>query len=463
MTDQTSNKMWGGRFAAGPDAIMEAINASIGFDKRMAAQDIAGSRAHAAMLAAQGIISVSDAEAIREGLLTILSEIEEGRFAFSTALEDIHMNVEARLKEVIGEPAGRLHTGRSRNDQVATDFKLWVRDQLDAFESGLIALIQALLGQAEAGADWVMPGFTHLQTAQPVTWGHHMMAYVEMFGRDLSRVRDARVRMNESPLGAAALAGTSFPIDRHMTADALGFDRPAANSLDAVSDRDFALEFLGAASICAMHLSRFAEELVIWSSAQFRFVALSDRFSTGSSIMPQKKNPDAAELIRAKVGRIFGANTALMMVMKGLPLTYSKDMQEDKEQVFDAADNLMLALAAMEGMVRDMTGNRENLAAAAGSGFSTATDLADWLVRVLGLPFRDAHHVTGSLVAMAEAKGCDLPDLTLEQMQSVHKDITQDVFGVLGVENSVNSRMSYGGTAPEQVRGQITRWKGLLG
>ena len=463
MTDQTSNKMWGGRFAAGPDAIMEAINASIGFDKRMAAQDIAGSRAHAAMLAAQGIISVSDAEAIREGLLTILSEIEEGRFAFSTALEDIHMNVEARLKEVIGEPAGRLHTGRSRNDQVATDFKLWVRDQLDAFESGLIALIQALLGQAEAGADWVMPGFTHLQTAQPVTWGHHMMAYVEMFGRDLSRVRDARVRMNESPLGAAALAGTSFPIDRHMTADALGFDRPAANSLDAVSDRDFALEFLGAASICAMHLSRFAEELVIWSSAQFRFVALSDRFSTGSSIMPQKKNPDAAELIRAKVGRIFGANTALMMVMKGLPLTYSKDMQEDKEQVFDAADNLMLALAAMEGMVRDMTGNRENLAAAAGSGFSTATDLADWLVRVLGLPFRDAHHVTGSLVAIAEAKGCDLPDLTLEQMQSVHKDITQDVFGVLGVENSVNSRMSYGGTAPEQVRGQIARWKGLLG
>ncbi|NNK15521.1 MAG: argininosuccinate lyase [Sulfitobacter sp.] len=463
MTDKTSNKMWGGRFAAGPDAIMEAINASISFDKRMAAQDIAGSRAHAAMLAAQGIITDSDAEAIREGLLTILSEIEEGRFAFSTALEDIHMNVEARLKEVIGEPAGRLHTGRSRNDQVATDFKLWVRDQLDAFESGLIALIQALLGQAEAGADWVMPGFTHLQTAQPVTWGHHMMAYVEMFGRDLSRVRDARVRMNESPLGAAALAGTSFPIDRHMTADALGFDRPAANSLDAVSDRDFALEFLGAASICAMHLSRFAEELVIWSSAQFRFVALSDRFSTGSSIMPQKKNPDAAELIRAKVGRIFGANTALMMVMKGLPLTYSKDMQEDKEQVFDAADNLMLALAAMEGMVRDMTGNRENLAAAAGSGFSTATDLADWLVRVLGLPFRAAHHVTGSLVAMAEAGGCDLPDLTLEQMQSVHKDITQDVFGVLGVENSVNSRMSYGGTAPEQVRGQIARWKDLLG
>jgi argininosuccinate lyase len=462
MTDTKSNKMWGGRFAAGPDAIMEAINASIGFDKRMAAQDIAGSRAHAAMLAATGILSDSDAEAIREGLLTILSEIEEGHFEFSTALEDIHMNVEARLKEVIGEPAGRLHTGRSRNDQVATDFKLWTRDQFDAFEGGLLALIDALLGQAEAGADWVMPGFTHLQTAQPVTWGHHMMAYVEMFGRDLSRVRDARVRMNESPLGAAALAGTSFPIDREMTAQALGFDRPSANSLDAVSDRDFALEFLSCASICAMHLSRFAEELVIWSSAQFRFVALSDRFSTGSSIMPQKKNPDAAELIRAKVGRIFGANTALMMVMKGLPLTYSKDMQEDKEQVFDAADNLMLALAAMEGMVRDMNGQRENLAAAAGSGFSTATDLADWLVRVLGLPFRDAHHITGSLVAMAESQGCDLPDLTLEQMQSVHEQISADVFDVLGVENSVNSRMSYGGTAPAQVRMQIKRWKDIL-
>ncbi|HCQ59542.1 MAG TPA: argininosuccinate lyase, partial [Sulfitobacter sp.] len=418
-----------------------------------------GSRAHAAMLAATGILTDNDAQAIREGLLTILSEIEEGRFEFSAALEDIHMNVEARLKDLIGEPAGRLHTGRSRNDQVATDFKLWVRDQLDAADEGLQALIRALLSQAEAGADWVMPGFTHLQTAQPVTWGHHMMAYVEMFGRDLSRFRDARKRMNECPLGAAALAGTSFPIDREMTAEALGFDRPAANSLDAVSDRDFALEFMGAASICAMHLSRFAEELVIWSSAQFRFVALSDRFSTGSSIMPQKKNPDAAELIRAKVGRIFGANTALMMVMKGLPLAYSKDMQEDKEQVFDAADNLMLALAAMTGMVGDMTAERENLAAAAGSGFSTATDLADWLVRVPGLPFRDAHHVTGTLVAMAEKQGCDLPDLTLEQMQSVHAEITKDVFDVLGVENSVNSRMSYGGTAPAQVRAQVERWK----
>jgi argininosuccinate lyase len=463
MTDQSSNQMWGGRFAAGPDAIMEAINASIGFDQRMAAQDIAGSRAHAAMLAATGIVSDSDAAAMREGLLTILSEIETGKFAFSTALEDIHMNVEARLKEVIGEPAGRLHTGRSRNDQVATDFRLWVRDQADAAIEGLQALMRALLAQAEAGADWVMPGFTHLQTAQPVTWGHHMMAYVEMFGRDLSRFRDARARMNESPLGAAALAGTSFPIDRQMTAEALGFDRPMANSLDAVSDRDFALEFLGAATICAMHLSRMAEELVIWSSAQFRFVTLSDRFSTGSSIMPQKKNPDAAELIRAKIGRIFGANVALTMVMKGLPLAYSKDMQEDKEQVFDAADNLMLALAAMTGMVADMTANRAALEAAAGSGFSTATDLADWLVRALNMPFRDAHHVTGSLVAMAEKRGCDLPDLSLADMQSVHAEITEEVFGVLGVHNSVASRTSYGGTSPVRVREQIARWQEVLG
>lgn len=462
MSDKSSNQMWGGRFAAGPDAIMEAINASIGFDKRMAAQDIAGSRAHAAMLAAQGIITSSDAEAMREGLLTVLSEIETGVFQFSTALEDIHMNVEARLKEVIGAPAGRLHTGRSRNDQVATDFRLWVRDQLDAASSGLTALINALVAQAEMGADWVMPGFTHLQTAQPVTWGHHMLAYVEMFARDLSRVQDARKRMNESPLGAAALAGTSFPIDRDMTALALGFDRPMANSLDAVSDRDFALEFLSVASISAMHLSRFAEELVIWSSAQFRFVTLSDRFSTGSSIMPQKKNPDAAELIRAKVGRIFGANVALMMVMKGLPLAYSKDMQEDKEQVFDAADNWMLALAAMEGMVKDMTANRTNLEAAASAGFSTATDLADWLVRTLDLPFRDAHHVTGSLVAMAEQKGCDLPDLSLEDMQAVHEAITADVFDVLGVHNSVASRTSYGGTAPVRVREQVARWKEVL-
>ncbi|WP_438992193.1 argininosuccinate lyase [Lentibacter sp.] len=463
MSNDTSNQMWGGRFSAGVDAIMEAINASIGFDQRMAAEDIAGSRAHAAMLAATGIVSDSDAEAMREGLLTVLSEIEAGTFEFSTQLEDIHMNVESRLKALIGEPAGRLHTGRSRNDQVATDFKLWVRGQMDAAIAGIRALQLAFLGQAEAGADWVMPGFTHLQTAQPVTWGHHMMAYVEMLGRDASRFEDARRRMNESPLGAAALAGTSFPIDRHMTAEALGFDRPAANSLDAVSDRDFALEFLASASICAMHLSRFAEELVIWSSAQFRFVQLSDSFSTGSSIMPQKKNPDAAELIRAKIGRIFGANVALMMVMKGLPLAYSKDMQEDKEQVFDAADNLMLALAAMEGMVRDMSANRASLAGAAGSGFSTATDLADWCVRVLNMPFREAHHVTGSLVAMAEAKGCDLPDLSLEEMQSVNAAITEDVFSVLTVEASVASRTSYGGTAPSEVRKQVARWTEALG
>ena len=463
MTDTTSNQMWGGRFAAGPDEIMEAINASIGFDKRMAVQDIAGSRAHAAMLAATGIISGNDAEAMREGLLTILSEIEDGEFAFSTALEDIHMNVEARLTALIGARAGRLHTARSRNDQVATDFRLWVRDQLDAADAGLVRLMRALVAQAEAGADWVMPGFTHLQTAQPVTWGHHMLAYVEMFGRDLGRVRDARARMNECPLGAAALAGTSFPIDRDMTARELGFDRPCANSLDAVSDRDFALEFLGAASICAMHLSRMAEELVIWSSAQFRFVALSDRFSTGSSIMPQKKNPDAAELIRAKVGRIFGANVALMTVMKGLPLAYSKDMQEDKEQVFDAADTWLLALAAMEGMVRDMAAQQANLEAAASSGFSTATDLADWLVRVLDLPFREAHHVTGSLVARAEAKGVDLPDLGLAEMQEVHGEIDASVYDVLGVHNSVASRISHGGTAPEQVRAQAARWKERLG
>ena len=459
----SSNEMWGGRFANGPDSIMEAINASISFDKRMARQDIEGSRAHAAMLAKQGIISDGDAEAIRESLLTVLAEIEAGTFHYSNTLEDIHMNVEARLKEIIGEPAGRLHTGRSRNDQVATDFKLWVRLQYDAAINGLDLLIGALLDQATLGADMVMPGFTHLQVAQPVTWGHHMMAYVEMFARDKSRMMDARVRMNESPLGAAALAGTSFPIDRDMTAHALGFDRPMANSLDGVADRDFALEFLSCSSICATHLSRFAEELVIWSSAQFRFVVISDRFSTGSSIMPQKKNPDAAELIRAKVGRINGALVGLLTVMKGLPLAYSKDMQEDKEQVFDASDSLMLALAAMVGMVADMRPHAENLELAAASGFSTATDLADWLVRSLDMPFRDAHHVTGELVKMAEDRGCDLPGLTLPDMQSVHEYITEDVFSVLGVQNSVASRTSYGGTAPSNVRAQIKRWREALG
>ncbi len=457
-----ANTMWGGRFASGPDAIMTAINASIGFDQRLYAQDIAGSRAHAAMLAATGIITDSDARAIREGLLTVLSEIESGKFTFRTDLEDIHLNIESRLTEIVGDAGKRVHTARSRNDQVAVDFRLWVRDQCDAAISGLTALMQAFLAQAEAGADWVMPGFTHLQVAQPVTWGHHMLAYVEMLGRDRSRFADARKRMNECPLGAAALAGTGFPIDRHMTAAALGFDRPTANSLDSVSDRDFALEFLSASAICATHLSRFAEELVIWSTAQFRFVKLSDKWTTGSSIMPQKKNPDAAELLRAKIGRILGATVALFTVMKGLPLTYSKDMQEDKEQVFDAADTLMLSLAAMTGMVSDMTAQKDTLKTAAASGFSTATDLADWLVRALGLPFREAHHITGRLVALAEAKGCDLPELSLAEMQTAHPDITQEVYSVLGVENSVRSRQSYGGTAPDQVRAQIARWKAAL-
>ncbi len=457
-----ANTMWGGRFASGPDAIMTAINASIGFDQRLYAQDIAGSRAHAAMLAATGIITDSDAKAIREGLLTVLSEIESGKFTFRADLEDIHLNIESRLTEIVGDAGKRVHTARSRNDQVAVDFRLWVRDQCDAAISGLTALMQAFLAQAEAGADWVMPGFTHLQVAQPVTWGHHMLAYVEMLGRDRSRFADARKRMNECPLGAAALAGTGFPIDRHMTAAALGFDRPTANSLDSVSDRDFALEFLSASAICATHLSRFAEELVIWSTAQFRFVKLSDKWTTGSSIMPQKKNPDAAELLRAKIGRILGATVALFTVMKGLPLTYSKDMQEDKEQVFDAADTLMLSLAAMTGMVSDMTAQKDTLKTAAASGFSTATDLADWLVRVLGLPFREAHHITGRLVALAEAKGCDLPELSLAEMQTAHPDITQEVYSVLGVENSVRSRQSYGGTAPDQVRAQIARWKAAL-
>ncbi|NDV02328.1 argininosuccinate lyase [Pseudoroseicyclus tamaricis] len=460
---KTSNAMWGGRFAAGPDAIMEAINASISFDRRLYAEDIEGSRAHAAMLAKAGIVSDKDAEAIREGLLTIKSEIEAGEFEYSTALEDIHMNVEARLKALIGEAAGRLHTGRSRNDQVALDFRLWTRGQCDAAIEALTKLIRALVARAEECADAVMPGFTHLQVAQPVTFGHHLMAYVEMFGRDLSRFADARTRMNESPLGAAALAGSSFPLDRDMTAKALGFDRPMANSMDAVADRDFALEYLGAASICAMHLSRLAEEMVIWSTAQFRFVAMGDAWSTGSSIMPQKRNPDAAELIRGKIGRILGAQVALFTVMKGLPMTYGKDMQEDKEQVFDAADNLLLSLAAMEGMVATMVPNRESMRASAALGFSTATDLADWLVRELGLPFREAHHVTGALVAKAEDKGCDLPDLTLEEMREAHEGITEGVFSVLGVENSVASRRVYGGTAPEQVRAQVKRWKDRLG
>ncbi|MEO0342886.1 MAG: argininosuccinate lyase [Pseudomonadota bacterium] len=463
MGTKQTNAMWGGRFAEGPDAIMEAINASISFDKRMAEQDIQGSRAHAAMLAQQGIISDTDGKAIQEGLLTILSEIERGEFKYSSALEDIHMNVEARLKDLIGEAAGRLHTGRSRNDQVATDFKLWVRDQIDAAIAGLSALMSALVDQADVSADFVMPGFTHLQTAQPVTFGHHMMAYVEMFARDRSRFEDARARMNECPLGSAALAGTGFAIDRDITAKMLNFDRPNANSLDGVSDRDFALDFLSAASICATHLSRLAEELVIWSSAQFRFVTLSDRFSTGSSIMPQKKNPDAAELIRAKVGRVNGSLIGLLTVMKGLPLAYSKDMQEDKEQVFDAADSLFLALAAMTGMISDLQPNKDALKNAASLGFSTATDLADWLVRELGMPFRDAHHITGAIVAHAEALGCDLNDVTLADMQAIHSEITDAVFDVLSVEASVGSRTSFGGTAPNRVKEQVKRWQNILG
>ena len=454
--------MWGGRFAAGQDNVMEEINASIEFDKRLAEQDILASKVHARMLSEQGIISEADYKSIVLGLDQIASQIKKNEFVFDRALEDIHMNVEAQLKAIIGEPAGRLHTARSRNDQVATDFRLWVRDQIDVFQKLLKGLIEALLTQADSGVDWVMPGFTHLQIAQPVTWGHHMMAYVEMFSRDLSRFIDARDRMNECPLGSAALAGTSFPINRETTSSALNFRAPSANSLDAVSDRDFALEFLSSSSICAMHLSRLAEELVIWSSAQFKLISLSDRFSTGSSIMPQKKNPDAAELIRAKVGRIFGANVALMMVMKGLPLAYSKDMQEDKEQVFDAADNLTVALAAMTGMIKDLKANKENMEAAAHFGFSTATDLADWLVQVLNLPFREAHHITGQIVLMAETKRCDLCDLDLIEMQEVDDRINEDIYSILSVHKSVASRSSYGGTAPSQVRSQIKRWREIL-
>jgi argininosuccinate lyase len=463
MSKKSSNKMWGGRFSTGPDAIMEAINASIDFDKRLGPEDVESSLAHADMLGATGILNVSDVSAIKEGLQEILSELNSGEFQFSADLEDIHMNIEARLKDKIGSPAGRLHTARSRNDQVATDFRLWVRGQIDWVDKNLVDLMKALLDQAQNGVSWIMPGFTHLQTAQPITWGHHMMAYVEMFSRDRSRFKDARDRMNECPLGSAALAGTSFPIDRNQTAKALEFDRPTANSLDAVSDRDFALEFLASSSICAMHLSRLAEELVIWSSAQFRFIEISDRFSTGSSIMPQKKNPDAAELVRAKIGRILGANVGLMTVMKGLPLAYSKDMQEDKEQVFDAADSLNLALCAMEGMIKDLTANKDSLEFAAKSGFSTATDLADWLVRVLNLPFREAHHITGELVGLAEQLKCDLSEIELKEMQRIHSGITEDVFTVLSIENSVKSRSSYGGTSPEEVQFQIDRWKKELG
>ncbi|WP_367717742.1 argininosuccinate lyase [Nitratireductor sp. GISD-1A_MAKvit] len=460
--DQASNRMWGGRFASGPDAVMEAINASIGFDQKLYAQDIRGSLAHAAMLAKTGIISADDEKKIAHGLNTILSEIEAGKFNFSAQLEDIHMNVEARLAELIGPAAGRLHTARSRNDQVALDFRLWVKEELQRIDAALGGLIEAFLTRAEEHAASVMPGFTHLQSAQPVTFGHHMMAYVEMFGRDRSRVRDAIERLDESPIGVAALAGTGFPVDRHMTAEALGFREPTRNSIDTVSDRDFALEFLSVSAICATHLSRLAEEIVIWSTPQFGFVRLSDSFSTGSSIMPQKKNPDAAELIRAKSGRINGDLIALLTVMKGLPLAYSKDMQEDKEAVFDAAETLDLMLAAMTGMVGDMEVNTSAMKKAAGAGFSTATDLADWLVREAGLPFREAHHVTGRAVALAEEKKCGLEKLALEDLQAINPAIHEGVFSVLSVGNSVKSRTSYGGTAPSEVRRQIRYWKKRL-
>jgi len=459
---KASNQMWGGRFASGPAAIMEAINASISFDRKLYAQDIRGSLAHSRMLAATGIISAADQAEIERGLNTILSEIEDGRFEFRAKLEDIHMNVEARLAELIGPAAGRLHTARSRNDQVAVDFRLWVKDELLRLDAALTALIEAFLDRAGEHAATVMPGFTHLQTAQPVTFGHHCMAYIEMFSRDLSRVRDAVRRMDESPLGAAALAGTGFAIDRHMTAEALGFREPTRNSIDSVSDRDFALEFLSLAAISATHLSRLAEEIVIWSTPQFGFVRLSDQFSTGSSIMPQKKNPDAAELVRAKTGRVNGHLIGLLTVMKGLPLAYSKDMQEDKEAVFDAAETLDLMVAAMTGMVRDMTVNAAAMKKAAGAGYSTATDLADWLVREAGLPFREAHHVTGRAVALAEKKGVALDRLSLAELREIDGRITEAVFGVLSVNASVRSRTSFGGTAPSEVRRQVRAWRKRL-
>ncbi|PZO76626.1 MAG: argininosuccinate lyase [Mesorhizobium amorphae] len=458
-----SNRMWGGRFASGPAAIMEAINASIGFDQKLYAQDIEGSLAHAAMLAERGIISAEDHQSIADGLRQIEAEIREGTFRFSSRLEDIHMNVEARLAELIGPAAGRLHTARSRNDQVAVDFRLWVKRETTRTAERLEALIRTLLARAEEHAASVMPGFTHLQSAQPVTFGHHLMAYVEMFGRDLSRARDAAARMDESPLGAAALAGTPFPIDRFATAAALGFASPTRNSIDSVSDRDFALEFLALASIAGTHLSRLAEEIVIWSTPQFGFVRLSDQFSTGSSIMPQKKNPDAAELVRAKTGRLNGHLIGLLTVMKGLPLAYSKDMQEDKEAVFDAAETLELMLAAMTGMMGDMDIRTDAMRRAAGAGFSVATDLADWLVREAGLPFREAHHVTGRAVAEAERRRIGLEELSLEDLQAIHPGITQGVFSVLSVDRSVESRTSFGGTAPSRVREQIGWWRNRLG
>ncbi|MCP5382371.1 MAG: argininosuccinate lyase [Kordiimonadaceae bacterium] len=459
MNDKTqkpkANTLWGGRFEGGVSEIMEKINASIDFDKILYRQDIRGSIEHCKMLVSCNIISKEDGDAIQSGLKQIEKEIESGSFTFSAALEDIHMNVEARLTEIIGPAAGRLHTARSRNDQVATDFKIWVREACDHADDALKALQLALVERAEENADVILPGFTHLQSAQPVTFGHHLLAYFEMFTRDRLRFQDARKRLNECPLGAAALAGTSFPINRHQTAEALGFDRPTANSMDSVSDRDFALEYMSAAAISAVHVSRLAEEMVTWSSAQFKFIEMSDSFTTGSSIMPQKRNPDAAELCRGKSGRIIGSLNSLLVTMKGLALTFSKDMQEDKEATFDAVETFDLIIAAMTGMVEDMKVNSDKMKKSTDVGFITATDLADWVVRVLGLPFRNAHHITGSLVAMAEKKGCDLDGLTLEEMQTVEPKITNDVFSVLSVENSVASRISFGGTAPSEVRRQV--------
>lgn len=461
MTETNSrlaNPQWGGRFATGPAAIMAEINASISFDQRLWRQDIRGSLAHAAMLARVGLLTAGEEKQIRDGLHDIAEEIASGTFEFSSALEDIHMNIEARLSDRIGEAGKRLHTARSRNDQVATDFRLWVRDAIDGIEAQINALMTSLATRAHAYAATPMPGFTHLQVAQPVTFGHHLLAYVEMLARDRGRLNDARARLNECPLGSAALAGTSFPIDRKFTAQELGFTRPTANSLDAVSDRDFALEYLSALSILAMHLSRLAEEIVIWCSAPFGFVRLSDAFTTGSSIMPQKRNPDAAELVRAKIGRITGDFIGLLTVMKGLPLAYAKDTQEDKEPVFDATEAATLSLAAMDGMIRDMTPDQGRMRELAGAGFSTATDLADWLVRVLRVPFRTAHHVTGRLVGMAEAKGCDLSDLTLDEMRGVEPGIDASIFSVLTVEASLASRTSEGGTAPINVARAARLW-----
>lgn len=453
-----TNKMWGGRFSSGPTNIMEEINSSIDFDRRLFAQDIRGSKAHAKMLAKQGIISKRDAELILQGLGQIQREIEEGKFAFSRSLEDIHMNIESRLQEIIGDAAGRLHTGRSRNDQVAVDFRLYVREAIDELDSALAALQTTLAKKALDCAAIIMPGLTHLQPAQPVTFGHHCLAYVEMFARDRGRFADARERLNESPLGAAALAGTSYPIDRKLTAKELGFRAVMRNSLDAVADRDFVIETLAAAAISAVHLSRLAEEIVLWCSSQFRFISLSDGFSTGSSIMPQKRNPDAAELVRAKAGRIIAALTSLLVIMKGLPLAYSKDMQEDKEPFFDAMTSFSLALAAMTGIVKDLTPHADAMRSAAQRGYATATDLADWLVRGLNLPFREAHHLTGLIVRLAERKGKNLDELALADLQSVHGGITGDVLKVLSPEASVASRKSLGGTAPANVRREAKAW-----